>query len=266
MIPLEWISDPTVWASLLTLTAMEIVLGIDNIVFISVVVSRLPPDQAERARKIGLALALVFRIVLLLALTWIIGLTTPVIDLGIQGALDAAGHPSFETQFTWKDIILFAGGLFLLYKATREIHAGVEGEEEVPGGTVRRGATYGAVISQIVLIDMIFSVDSIITAVGMVDPEYVGVMIAAVIIAVGVMFVASGPVARFVHDNPTTKMLALAFLVMIGASLVADAFGFHVPRGYLYAAMGFSALVEVLNVVSRRNQRRRAESKAADEH
>jgi predicted tellurium resistance membrane protein TerC len=172
MNPLEWISDPTVWASLLTLTAMEIVLGIDNIVFISVVVSRLPPDQADTARKIGLALALVFRVILLLLLTWIIGLTQPVFDLGIQGGLDpVTGYPTFETQFTWKDIILLAGGLFLLVKATREIHLGVEGgDEEDTVATAGRKAAFGATIGQIVLIDIIFSVDSIITAVGMVDP------------------------------------------------------------------------------------------------
>ncbi len=253
----EWLSDPAIWASFLTLTALEIVLGIDNIVFISVLVSKLPPDQARRARQIGLGLALAFRILFLLLLTWIIGLTAPVFDLGLQGGLDpVTGHPTFETQFTWKDLILLAGGIFLVYKATREIHHGVEGEEEALAGT-RTPALFGAIVGQIIIIDIVFSIDSIITAVGMVDPELVGVMIAAVIVAVAVMFVASGPVAKFVHDNPTTKMLALAFLVMIGASLIADAFGYHIPRGYLYAAIAFSLAVEVLNVISTRNRKRR---------
>ncbi len=262
----EWISDPAIWASFLTLLVMEIVLGIDNIVFISVLVSKLPPAQARRARQIGLGLALGFRILFLLLLTWIIGLTTPVFDLGFQGGLDpVTGHPTFETQFTWKDLILLAGGIFLVYKATREIHHGVEGEEEaLAGGNV--AAMFGAIVAQIVVIDIVFSIDSIITAVGMVDAEYVEVMIAAVIVAVGVMFVASGPVAKFVHDNPTTKMLALAFLVMIGASLIADAFGYHIPRGYLYAAIAFSAGVEVLNVISTRNRKRKPASGGGTGH
>ncbi len=256
---LDWLADPAVWASLVTLTVMEIVLGVDNIVFISVIVSRLPRDMARRARQIGLGLALGFRIVFLLLITWIIGLTTPVFDLGIQGAIDPlTGHASFETQFTWKDIILFAGGLFLLYKATREIHQGVEGEDD--GAANASMGAFSAIVAQIIVVDIVFSIDSIITAVGMVDPEYVEVMIAAVIIAMAVMFVASGPIADFVHRNPTTKMLALAFLVMIGASLVADGFGYHIPRAYLYAAMAFSAGVEVLNVIATRNRRRRLEA------
>jgi predicted tellurium resistance membrane protein TerC len=234
----DWITDPNVWASLVTLTAMEIVLGIDNIVFISVIVGKLPAEQAKRARQIGLAMALGFRIILLSLLFWITHLTTPVFT--------AFGH-----AFSWRDLVLIAGGLFLLYKATTEIHRDVEGTGEVE--TVAKVApNFTAVVWQIAVIDMVFSVDSIVTAIGM--AEHIGVMVAAVIIAVGVMYVASGTVAGFIHRHPTTRMLALAFLLMIGLSLVADGFGFHIPRGYLYAAMGFSTLVELLNVLARRNR------------
>ena len=250
----EWIADPAIWASLATLTVLEIVLGIDNIVFISVIVSRLPADQVKRARQIGLLGALGFRVVFLLLLTWLTQLTETVFSLGITGGLNEDGNPSFETDFSWQDIILFGGGLFLLIKATLEIHKGVEGEED--GLTTVRNAAFGTIVAQIVLIDIVFSVDSIITAIGL--AEQVGVMIAAVIIAMGVMYVASGPIARFVHENPTTKMLALAFLFMIGAALIADAFGFHIPRGYIYTAMAFSAIVELLNVLSKRNRRKAA--------
>ncbi|MHA1560122.1 MAG: TerC family protein [Alphaproteobacteria bacterium] len=237
----EWVSDPAIWGSLVTLTVMEIVLGIDNIVFISVLVGRLPPAMAKRARQIGLGLALIFRIVLLILLTWLIGLDEPLFTL-------------FEHEFSWRDLILLAGGLFLLVKATLEIHSGVEGEgEKGPSGPV---AVFGAVVAQIVVIDLVFSVDSIITAIGMAD--HVGVMITAVVIAMAVMYAASGPIARFIHAHPTTKMLALAFLFMIGAALVADALGFHIPRAYLYSAMAFSAGVEALNVVAKRNRARRA--------
>ena len=242
MIVFEWISDPAIWASLVTLTAMGIVLGIDNIVFISVIVGKLPPEQATRARQLGLGMALVFRVLLLFALFWIIGLTAPLFT--------AFGH-----GFSWRDLVLFAGGLFLLVKATREIHKDVEGNEHEDGaGKVRAG--FGMTVAQIALIDMVFSIDSIVTAVGM--AEHVGVMIAAVIIAVGIMYAASGPVAKFIDRHPTTRMLALAFLLMIGIALIADGVGFHIPRGYLYAAMAFSALVEILNVVAQRNRRKRA--------
>jgi predicted tellurium resistance membrane protein TerC len=251
----EWISDPGIWASLATLTVLEIVLGIDNIVFISVITGRLPAEQAKRARQIGLALALGFRILFLLLLTWLIGLTETVFSLGITGPIGEDGHPSFETDFSWQDIILGAGGLFLLFKATTEIHKGVEGEEEDPGKSGAAMAAFGAIVAQIVVIDLVFSVDSIITAVGL--AEEIGVMIAAVIIAIGIMYVASGPISSFVHAHPTTKMLALAFLFMIGAALIADAFGFHIPRGYIYTAMAFSAAVEVLNVLSQRNRKKR---------
>lgn len=239
----EWISDPAIWGSLVTLTVMEIVLGIDNVVFISVLVGRLPAATAKRARQIGLGLALVFRVLFLLLLTWLIGLTEPLFTL-------------FDHGFSWRDLILLAGGLFLLVKATLEIHSGVEGaDEESKGGPV---AAFGAVVAQIVVIDLVFSVDSIITAIGM--AEHVGVMIAAVTIAMGVMYAASGPIARFIHDHPTTKMLALAFLFMIGAALVADSLGFHIPRAYLYSAMAFSAGVEVLNVLAKRNRAKQEKS------
>ena len=238
---LELLTDPNVWAAFLTLTAMEIVLGIDNIVFISVLVSRLPKEQADRARRIGLALALIFRIMLLLVISWIISLTQPAFD--IMGFA-----PS------WKDLILMAGGAFLVYKATHEMHAEIEephGEE----ASLKRQATaaFAAIIGQIIVIDMVFSIDSIVTAVGMADQ--VEVMIAAVIVAVGIMFVASGPVSDFVAKHPTTKMLALAFLLLIGTSLVADGLGFHIPKGYLYFAIAFSVAVEALNLRATRRRR-----------
>jgi predicted tellurium resistance membrane protein TerC len=240
MIPLEWIADPNVWASLLTLTALEIVLGIDNIVFISVIVGRLPPEQGKRARQIGLLLALGFRILFLALLTWLIGLTAPLFDL--------FGHP-----FSWRDLILLAGGAFLLWKATHEIHKGVEGEEDGPssGG---KSAVFGAIVGQIIVIDIVFSVDSIITAIGM--AEHLPVMIAAVVIAMIIMYAASGIIATFIENHPTTKMLALAFLLMIGAALIADSVGFHIPRVYIYTSMAFAAAVEFLNVLASRNRSR----------
>lgn len=235
---LELFSQPEVWASLLTLTVMEIVLGIDNIVFISVIVARLPASMAHRARQIGLALALVFRIILLSVLTWIIGLKEPIATIAGQ-------------DFSWRDVILLAGGLFLLFKATHEIHQGIEGHEE-EGSTKGAVASFTSVIIQIILIDLVFSVDSIITAVGM--AEHVEVMVAAVIIAMGVMYVASGPVAEFIKQHPTTKMLALSFLLLIGVSLIADGLGFHIPRGYIYFAMAFSAGVEVINILAQKRR------------
>jgi predicted tellurium resistance membrane protein TerC len=238
MIAFDWIADPGIWASLVTLTVMEIVLGIDNIVFISVIVGRLPDAQAKRARQLGLLMALAFRIGFLLTLFWLIGLTKPLFTL-------------FGEDVSWRDLVLFAGGLFLLVKATHEIHRDVEGNgEEDAAGKV--GTSFAMTVAQIALIDVVFSVDSIVTAIGM--AEHVGVMIAAVVIAVGVMYVASGPVSGFIDRHPTTRMLALAFLLMIGIALVADGAGFHIPRGYLYAAMAFSAGVEILNVVAKRNR------------
>jgi len=239
---LELLADPNAWIAFGTLTVMEIVLGIDNIVFISVLVSRLPKEQADRARQIGLALALVFRILLLLVISWIISLTQPAIS-------------AFGFDLSWKDLILIAGGAFLVYKATHEMHAAIEEPHEAGVGQ-KVGAVFAAIIGQIIVIDMVFSIDSIVTAVGMADD--VEVMIAAVIVAVGVMFVASGPVAKFVADHPTTKMLALAFLLLIGVSLVADGLGFHIPKGYIYAAMAFSVLVEAINIIASGRKRARA--------
>ncbi|MEP3280519.1 MAG: TerC family protein [Stappiaceae bacterium] len=234
---LEWIGSAEIWASLLTLTAMEIVLGIDNIVFISVIVGRLPEKEGKRARQIGLALALVFRIILLSMLTWLIGLTAPVFSL-------------FEQPFSWRDIILIAGGLFLLIKATHEIHAGIEGDHEHGKGNAA-SMTFAAIIAQIIVIDLVFSVDSIVTAIGM--AQHIEVMVAAVVIAMIVMYVASGPIASFIKQHPTTKMLALSFLLLIGVALIADGMGFHIPRGYIYFSMAFAALVEMINVLAKKN-------------
>jgi len=237
---MTWLADPEIWVSFLTLSVMEIVLGIDNVVFISVLTSRLPEPQATRARQIGLALALIFRVVMLLGLTWLIGLTQPLFTL--------AGH-----AFSWRDLILMLGGLFLLYKATTEIHKEIEEASETPaGGAV--SASFAAIISQIVVIDLVFSIDSIITAIGM--AQVVGVMVAAIIVAVAIMYAASGPVSEFIHRHPSTKMLALSFLMLIGVSLVADSIGFHIPRGYIYFAMAFSALVEIVNILARRKRER----------
>jgi predicted tellurium resistance membrane protein TerC len=218
------------------------VLGIDNIVFISVLVSRCEPQEAKRARQIGLALALVFRIILLFGLTWLMKLTYPVATL-------------FGREFSWHDIILIVGGLFLIAKATHEIHAEVEADDH-DETTAKVYAAFSMIVLQVVLVDLVFSVDSIVTAIGL--AKDIEIMIVAVIIAVIVMYVASGPVAHFVAEHPTTKMLALAFLVMIGVALVADGFEFHIPRGYIYSSMAFAGAVEVFNVLARRNRVRKA--------
>ncbi len=244
----EFLADPAVWAAFLTLTVMEIVLGIDNIVFISVLVSRLPREQAEFARKLGIGLALVFRIILLLLISVIVQLDQPVFTL-------------FDHGFSWKDIILVAGGGFLIYKATHEMHAAIEAPHETKVDS-KVSATLQAILVQIVVIDMVFSIDSIITAVGMVPatldyPVRVGVMVAAVLIAVTVMFIASGPIARFVAAHPTTKILALAFLLLIGTTLVAEGTGFHIEKGYIYSAMAFSILVEFVNIVAKQRKLKR---------
>jgi predicted tellurium resistance membrane protein TerC len=235
---MELLTSPEAWAALLTLTALEIVLGIDNVIFLSVIVSRIPPHQATRARQIGLALALVFRILLLSILVWLIGLTAPVFTVK-------------EFAFSWRDIILIGGGLFLIAKATHEIHGEVEAREAEAGDKPKPGAFFWVIV-QIIVIDMVFSLDSIITAIGM--AQVLEIMIAAVIIACFIMYVSSGPVARFVAEHPTTKMLALAFLVLIGVALVADGFHFHIPRGYIYFAIAFSAAVELFNVLAKRNR------------
>lgn len=237
---IELWTSPEAWAALLTLTALEIVLGIDNVIFLSVIVSRIPERQARRARQIGLALALVFRILLLSLLVWLIGLTQPVITVRDIG-------------FSLRDIILIGGGLFLIAKATHEIHAEVEAGDEAGDAKPRPGAFFWVVI-QIIIIDLVFSLDSIITAIGM--AQDLEIMIAAVIIAVIIMYVSAGPVAQFVVQHPTTKMLALAFLVLIGVALVADGFKFHIPRGYIYFAIAFSAAVELFNVLAGRNRKK----------
>jgi predicted tellurium resistance membrane protein TerC len=237
---IELLTSPEAWAALLTLTALEIVLGIDNVIFLSVIVSRIPPAQAKRARQIGLALALLFRILLLSLLVWLIGLTQAVFTL--KGL-----------AFSWRDIILIGGGLFLIAKATHEIHTEVEAREEDNAAAAGRSAFFWVII-QIIIIDMVFSLDSIITAIGM--AQDLAIMVAAVVIACLIMYVSSGPVARFVAEHPTTKMLALAFLVLIGVALVADGFQFHIPRGYIYFAIVFSAAVEFFNVLAKRNRKR----------
>ena len=237
---IDLLTSPEAWAALLTLTALEIVLGIDNVIFLSVIVSRIPRQQAKRARQIGLALALLFRILLLSLLVWLIGLT--------QAIFTVSGF-----ALSWRDIILIGGGLFLIAKATHEIHGEVEGRDDENEAAPKAGAFFWVIV-QIIIIDMIFSLDSIITAIGM--AQDLAIMITAVVIACAIMYASSGPVARFVAEHPTTKMLALAFLVLIGVALVADGFKFHIPRGYIYFAIAFSAAVEAFNVLAGRNRRK----------
>ena len=224
-------TSPEAWLGLLTLTVLEIVLGIDNIIFISILAGKLPRQQQGRARRVGLAGAMFTRIALLAALAWIIRLTAPLFQL--------LGH-----VFSGRDLILVAGGLFLIAKSTREIHEGLEGETDHAGTRVR--ASFAGVVGQIVLLDIVFSLDSVITAVGM--ARHIPVMIAAVVLAVGVMMFAAAPISDFVHRHPTVKMLALSFLLMIGVSLIADGLGQHIAKGYIYFAMGFSVFVEMLNL------------------
>jgi predicted tellurium resistance membrane protein TerC len=238
----DLLTDPNAWVALATLTALEIVLGVDNIVFISVLVSRCEPHEAKRARQIGLALALVFRILLLFGLTWLMRLTYPVVTL-------------LGRELSWHDIILIVGGLFLIAKATHEIHAEVEAEE-AEDLAAKTFSTFSVIVLQIVAVDLVFSVDSIVTAIGM--AQDIEIMIAAVVIAMIVMYVASGPIARFIANHPTTKMLALAFLVMIGVALVADGLEFHIPRGYIYSSMVFAGAVELFNVLARRSRVRKS--------
>lgn len=227
----EWLTDPDVWIGFVTLVALEIVLGIDNVVFISILSGKLPRAQQARARQIGLGLALVMRILLLLALSWVIGLTAPLFSLIGQ-------------EISGRDLILIVGGLFLLGKSTYEIHDRLEGE---PGhATARVAASFTAVVAQIVVLDAVFSLDSVITAVGMVDQ--LGVMVAAVVVAVGIMLISAGAIGAFVDRHPTVKMLALSFLLLIGLALLLDGFGQHISKGYIYFAMGFSLFVELLNL------------------
>ena len=240
---MDWVINPEIWASLLTLTALEIVLGIDNLVFIAILAGRLPAEQQNRTRQVGLALALLTRLALLASITWMIGLTRPLFEL--------FGYP-----VSWREIVLIAGGLFLLYKATREIHHVLEGDAPEGGEEHAIGRTsFAGVITQIIVLDIVFSLDSVITAVGMANTLWV--MATAIIIAVAIMLAASGPLAEFVQRYPTVKMLALSFLMLIGMTLIADGAGFHVPRGYIYAAIGFSVGVEALNQLAARRRRQR---------
>jgi predicted tellurium resistance membrane protein TerC len=244
------LSDPAAWAALVTLIVMEVVLGIDNLIFISILSNKLPEHQRTQARRIGIALALIMRLALLSTLAFIVGLVQPVFSL----PFDPPGE--IDLSFSWRDLILIAGGLFLVWKATTEIHEKVEPGDGhgVMDTSSKVAANLGAAIVQIILLDLVFSIDSILTAVGMTD--HLPIMITAVVITVGVMLVAADPLANFINSNPTVVMLALGFLLMIGAVLIADGFGMHVPKGYIYAAMAFSAGVEALNMLARRAQRK----------
>jgi len=226
-----WVSTADGWVALLTLTLLEVVLGIDNVVFISILAGKLPLADRERARKIGLSLAMIIRLLLLLSITWVMGLTEPLFTILGRG-------------FTGRDLILIIGGLFLIAKSTHEIHVKLEGDEG--GGTGRAAASFAGVIVQILLLDIVFSLDSVITAVGM--AEHVTIMMAAVIIAVGVMLWSSAAISVFVEKHPTVKMLALSFLLLIGVSLIGEGWGQHIPKGYIYFAMGFSLFVEAINL------------------
>lgn len=250
------LTDPGAWAALTTLIAMEVILGIDNLLFISILTNKLPESQRQRARRIGIGLALILRLALLSMVFVIVQLTQPLFAL-------------FGHAFSWRDLILIAGGLFLVWKATKEIHHNVDpdsGEEDQIFDTSRATMTFGATIFQILLLDMVFSVDSILTAVGMTD--HIPIMIVAVVVAVLVMLLAADPLADFIHKHPTVVMLALGFLLMIGMTLIAEGMGFHVPKGYIYTAMAFSAAIEALNIVSRNMRKRRearlAQAKAAE--
>jgi predicted tellurium resistance membrane protein TerC len=237
---LELLTDPHAWAALVTLSVLEIVLGIDNVVFISVLVSRLDEEKAKRARQLGLGMAFVFRLIMLGGLTWLMGLTAPVFTI-------------FGLEISWRDIILIGGGLFLMAKATHEIHSEIEARDAGVDAVSQRTPLW-IVVTQLIAIDLVFSLDSIITAIGM--AQDIEIMIAAIIIAILVMYAASGPVSEFITKHPTTKMLALAFLLLIGIALMADGLDFHIPRGYIYFAMAFAAGVEVFNVLARRNRQR----------
>jgi predicted tellurium resistance membrane protein TerC len=234
---MDWLTDPQAWIAFATLTALEIVLGVDNVVFISILAGKLPAEQREKARRVGLGLAMFVRILLLMSIAWVVRLTAPLFTILTQ-------------EISGRDIILLVGGLFLLAKSTHEMHSQLEGEEGHSSNRV--AASFTSVIIQILLLDIIFSLDSVITAVGMADD--VGVMISAVIVAVGFMLVFSGTVSRFVDKHPTIKMLALSFLVLIGVSLVAESLDFHIPKGYIYFAMAFSLFVEVLNIKLRKSR------------
>ncbi|SDT02885.1 TerC family protein [Pseudomonas fuscovaginae UPB0736] len=240
---LELAVSPTAWIALLTLIVMEVVLGIDNLIFISILTNKLPAQFRTKARRIGIGMALILRLGLLGTIAYIVKLTAPVIEV-------------FGQAFSWKDMILIAGGLFLVWKATTEIHHSMDPQEkEAEGQNSRVSLGFAAAIGQILMLDLVFSIDSIITAVGM--TEHLPIMVIAVIVAVAVMLLASEPLARFINDNPTVVMLALGFLIMIGMTLIAEGFGAHVPKGYVYAAMTFSAVIEGLNMLARRVRHKR---------
>jgi predicted tellurium resistance membrane protein TerC len=234
---MDWISDPQAWIAFLTLLALEIVLGIDNIIFISILAGKLPAEQQARARYIGLGLALILRVILLFSLSWVIGLTAPLFEVLGQ-------------EISGRDLILILGGLFLLGKATFEIHESLEGEEGHASARVK--ANFTSVLIQIILLDAVFSLDSVITAVGMVNQ--IGIMIAAVVVAIAIMMLFAAPVSGFVHKHPTIKMLALSFLLLIGLTLIVEGFDIHIPKGYIYFAMGFSVFVEFLNLRLRKKK------------
>jgi predicted tellurium resistance membrane protein TerC len=242
---MQLLTDPAAWAALVTLVVMEVVLGIDNLVFISILSNKLPEESRQRVRRLGISLALIMRLALLSTIAWIVGLTQPAITL-------------FDHSFSWKDLILISGGLFLVWKATKEIHHSVD-PAPTEGGVLDKSSVVitnvGSAIFQIVLLDIVFSIDSILTAVGM--TEHLPIMVVAVLVAVTVMLVAADPLADFINKNPTVVMLALGFLLMIGMVLIADGFGFHVPKGYIYAAMAFSGAVEALNMWARARQVRK---------
>lgn len=238
----EWVFDPAIWASLLTLTLLEVILGIDNVIFLSIISGYLPKEKQAKARRLGLIMALGMRIGLLASIAWVIGLTEPIFSV-------------FGHEVSWRDIILAAGGLFLIYKGTDEIHHEIEHDDEEREGTSKKVHTFAGVIIQIAILDMVFSLDSVITAVGMAD--HLPVMIAAVVIAIIIMMVAAEPTASFIERNPTIKMLALSFLLLVGMALIADSLHFHIPRGYLYFAIAFSIGVEILNMLVRKKRRLR---------
>ena len=245
-------SDPAAWIALITLIAMEVVLGIDNLIFISILTNKLPPAQREKARRIGISLALIMRLALLGTVALIVKMTAPIFEV-------------FGHGFSWRDLILFAGGLFLIWKATKEIHHNTDPDPGPDMFAARAGMGFAAAIGQIILLDLVFSVDSIITAVGMTD--HVPIMVIAVIVTVAIMLVAATPLANFIHNNPTLVMLALGFLLLIGTTLVAESFGAHIPKAYIYSAMAFSVFVEVLNMRARRaRQAKKAGGETGADH
>ena len=243
---IELLTDPAIWASFATLAVLEIVLGIDNIIFLSIVTAALPKEQQRLARQIGLGLALVMRILLLSMIVWIAKLTDPLFTIGSH-------------EVSWRDLIMLGGGLFLLWKGTQEIHHSLEGAEE-DAATAKKKAAFAMVIGQIVILDLVFSLDSVITAVGMSDQLWV--MVAAVVVAIGVMLFASEPVSKFVHDHPTVKMLALSFILLVGLVLIAEGLHHHIERGYMYFAIAFSMGVECLNLLAAKRKKKKRELEA----